>query len=492
MGIGESRSSRTSYDAVVVGSGPNGLAAAITLAREGHSVLVIEAAATIGGGTRTAALTLPGFVHDVCSAVHPFAVASPLFKTLPLAQHGLELVHPLAPLAHPLDDGSVAVLERSIDETGGSLGIDATAYRRLMEPLAAQAEILFDELLGPLRIPRHFLAAARFGLRAIQPATMLARRTFAGEQARALLAGLAAHAILPLERWSTAAVALVLGIAGHTVGWPVVRGGSQRIAESLAGYLGSLGGEVVTGWRVESVDELPDARAVLLDITPRQVVRLAGHRLPSGYVRRLGRYRYGMGVFKLDWALNGPIPWRRAACARAGTVHLGGTLEEVAASESAIGRGEHPERPFVLLSQPSLFDPTRAPAGSHTAWAYCHVPNGSTVDMTARIEGQVERFAPGFRDTIRARHVMAPADFQSYNENYIGGDINGGSQDIRQLFTRPVARLVPYSTPSPGLYLCSSSTPPGGGVHGLCGYHAARAALRLTLNSGRKSVRRGD
>ena len=484
--MGESRSSRTSYDAVVVGSGPNGFAAAITLARQGHSVLVIEAAATIGGGTRTAALTLPGFVHDVCSAVHPFAVASPFFKTLPLAEHGLELVHPLAPLAHPLDDGTVAVLERSIDETGGSLGIDATAYRRLMEPLAAHAEILFDELLGPLRIPRHFLAAARFGLRAIQPATMLARRTFAGEQARALLAGLAAHSILPLERWSTAAVALVLGIAGHTVGWPVVRGGSQRLAESLAGYLGSLGGEVVTGWRVESVDELPEARAVLLDITPRQVVRLAGHRLPAGYMRRLGRYRYGMGVFKLDWALNGPIPWRAAACARGGTVHLGGTLEEVAASEAAIGRGEHPERPFVLLSQPSLFDPTRAPAGSHTAWAYCHVPHGSTVDMTARIEGQVERFAPGFRDTIRARHAMAPADFQSYNENYIGGDINGGSQDIRQLFTRPVARLVPYSTPSPGLYLCSSSTPPGGGVHGVCGYHAARAALRLTLKSGQK------
>ncbi len=304
------RGSRSSYDAVVVGSGPNGLAAAITLACEGYSVLVIEAAATIGGGTRSAALTLPSFVHDVCSAVHPFAVASPFFKTLPLAQHGLELVQPLAPLAHPLDDGSVAVLERSIDETGSSLGQDATAYRRLMEPLVARADILFAELLGPLSLPRHFLTAARFGLRAIQPATMLARRTFAGERARALLAGLAAHAILPLECWSTAAVALVLGIAGHTVGWPVVRGGSQQLAESLAGYLGAKGGEVVTGWRVQSVDELPPARAVLLDLTPRQVVRLAGHRLPSGYVRRLGRFRYGMGVFKLDWALSAPIPWR--------------------------------------------------------------------------------------------------------------------------------------------------------------------------------------
>jgi phytoene dehydrogenase-like protein len=483
--MGESRGSRTTYDAVVVGSGPNGLAAAITLARAGHSVLVIEAAATIGGGTRSAALTLPGFIHDVCSAVHPFAVASPFFKTLPLAQHGLELLHPSAPLAHPLDDGTVAMLERSIDETGNSLAQDADAYRRLIEPLAAQAEILFAELLGPLTIPRHLLSAARFGLRAIQPVTMLARLTFAGRQARALFAGLAAHAILPLECWSTSAVALVLGIAGHTVGWPVVRGGSQQLAGSLAGHLASLGGEVVTGWRVESVDELPEARAVLLDLTPRQVVRLAGHRLPAGYVRRLGRYRYGMGVFKLDWALNAPIPWRSPACARAGTVHLGGTLEQVAASEAAIFRGEHPESPFVLLSQPSLFDPTRAPAGCHTAWAYCHVPNASTVDMTTRIESQVERFAPGFRDTILARHAMAPADFQSYNENYIGGDINGGSQDIRQLFTRPVARLVPYSTPSPGLYLCSSSTPPGGGVHGLCGYHAAQAVLRRTLNSSR-------
>jgi phytoene dehydrogenase-like protein len=376
-------------------------------------------------------------VHDVCSAVHPFAVASPCFKTLPLGDHGLELVHPGAPLAHPLDDGTVALLERSIEETGRSLGPDAAAYRSLMEPLAATADILFTELLGPLRIPRHVLAAARFGLWAIQPATMLARRAFRGPQARALLAGLAAHSILPLERWSTSAVALVLGVAGHSVGWPIVRGGSQRLSESLASYFQSLGGEIVTGWRVKSIDELPQARAVLLDLTPRQVVRLAGDRLPPGYVRRLGRYRYGMGVFKLDWALNSPIPWRQQACARAGTVHLGGTFEEVAASERSVGRGEHPERPFVLLSQPSLFDPSRAPEGRHTAWAYCHVPNGSTVDMTARIEGQIERFAPGFRDTILSRHVMAPADFERYNENYVGGDINGGSQDLRQLFTRP-------------------------------------------------------
>ncbi len=446
--------------------------------REGLSVLVIEAASTIGGGTRTAPLTHPGFVHDVCSAVHPFAVASPFLKTLRLAEHGLELIHPPAPLAHPLDDGTTAVLERSIEETARSLGPDERSYRRLMEPLAADADQLFADLLGPLRLPQHPISAARFGLQAIQPATMLANRWFSAPQARALLAGLAAHSILPLECWTTAAIGLVLGIAGHTVGWPIVRGGSQGIADSLAAHLRSLGGEIVTGWRVESVDELPEAGAVLLDVTPRQVIAMAGHRLPDRYVRALKRYRYGAGVFKLDWALSGPIPWTSPDCARAGTVHLGGTIEEVAASESAVGRGEHPERPFVLLSQPSLFDPTRAPPDHHTAWAYCHVPHGSTVDMTNRIEAQVERFAPGFRDKILARHVMAPRDFQSYNANYIGGDINGGAQDLRQLFTRPVARLVPYSTPLPWLYLCSSSTPPGGGVHGLCGYHAARAALR--------------
>jgi phytoene dehydrogenase-like protein len=472
-----SRGSRNRYDAIVVGSGPNGLSAAITLAREGLGVLLIEAAATIGGGTRSAELTLPGFVHDVCSAVHPFALASPFLKTLPLAEHGLELVQPLAPLAHPLDDGTAAVLERSIELTGKSLGGDAAGYRRLMQPLAAAADVLFGELLGPLRIPRHLRAATRFGWSAIQPASMLARRRFAGEPARALLAGLAAHSILPLDYWSTSAVALVLALAGHTVGWPIVRGGSQRLAESLAGYFASLGGEIVTGWRVESIDELPEARVTLFDLTPRQVVRIARHHLPAGYLRRLGRYRYGMGVFKLDWALEASIPWTAAVCARAGTVHLGGTLDQIEASESAVGRGEHPEKPFVLLAQPSLFDPTRAPEGRHTAWAYCHVPNGSTVDMTDRIESQVERFAPGFRDRILARHAMAPGDFEDYNANYIGGDINGGAQDIRQLFTRPVARWVPYSTPSPKLYFCSSSTPPGGGVHGLCGYHAARAVL---------------
>jgi phytoene dehydrogenase-like protein len=481
----ESHCDRSRYDAVVVGSGPNGLAAAITMAREGLSVLVIEAAPSIGGGTRTAELTLPGFRHDVCSAVHPFALASPFLKSLPLSEHGLELIHPAAPLAHPLDDGTTAMLERSIDDMSRSLGPDGPAYRRLMGPLVADAEVLFAELLGPLGIPAHPIAAARFGLRAIQPVTMLAGRWFSAPPARALLAGLAAHSILPLESWTTAAIGLVLGIAGHMVGWPIVRGGSQGIAESMGAYLRSLGGEIVTGWRIESVDELPQADAVLLDVTPRQVIAMAGHRLPGRYVRALSRYRYGAGVFKLDWALSGPIPWKSPDCRRAGTVHLGGTIEEVAASEAAVGRGELPERPFVLLAQPSLFDPTRAPAGQHTAWAYCHVPNSSTVDMTDRIESQIERFAPGFCGRILRRYAMGPRDFQTYNANYIGGDINGGAQDLRQLFTRPVARVVPYSTPLPWLYLCSSSTPPGGGVHGLCGYHAARAALRVLSRPGR-------
>jgi phytoene dehydrogenase-like protein len=479
MSISRPRSGR--YDAVVVGSGPNGLAAAITLARADLSVLVIEAAPTIGGGTRTAELTLPGFKHDVCSAVHPFALASPFLKTCPLADHGLDLVQPPSPLAHPLGDGRVAVLERSIADTARSLESDAAAYTRLMEPLTADAEVLFTELLGPLKLPRHFLAAVRFGIRAIQPATMLAASRFADDPARALLAGLAAHAILPLECWTTSAIGLVLGIAAHTVGWPIAKNGSQAIANSLASYLTSLGGEIQTGWRVESLSELPQTGAVLLDLTPRQVIAIAGDRLPHGYARRLSRYRYGAGVFKLDWALSDPIPWVRDTCCRAGTVHLGGTLEEIAASEAAVGRGEHPERPFVLLSQPSRFDSSRAPQGRHTAWGYCHVPNGSTLDMTARIEAQVERFAAGFRDCVLARHIMAPADFQAYNANYIGGDINGGAQDVRQLFTRPVARMVPYATPLPGLYLCSSSTPPGGGVHGLCGYHAARAALQRSF-----------
>ncbi|HEX3034447.1 MAG TPA: NAD(P)/FAD-dependent oxidoreductase [Thermodesulfobacteriota bacterium] len=466
------------YDAVIVGSGPNGLAAAITLAQAGCSVIVFEAKKTVGGGARSAELTLPGFIHDICSAIHPLGIGSPFFGKLPLAEHGLEWVHPSAPLAHPFDDGRAAVLERSIDATCETLDQDSKAYRKLMEPLVADWNKLADALLGPFQFPLYPIAMARFGLKAIQPASDLARRTFEGERTRGFFAGLAAHSIMPLEHLVTSAIGLVLGILGHAVGWPMPRGGSQKISDALASYLHSLGGKIVTDAVIKSIDELPTARAILLDITPRQVLRLAGHRLPEGYRRKLERYRYGPGVFKVDLALDGPIPWKARECMHAGTVHLGGTLNEIVAGERLIWEGKHPERPYVLVAQHSLFDPTRAPQGKHTVWAYCHVPNGSTFDMTERIEAQIERFAPGFRDLILARSTKSPAEFEQYNANYIGGDINGGVQDIWQLFTRPTARLVPYSTPIKGLYICSSSTPPGGGVHGMCGYHAARAALR--------------
>jgi phytoene dehydrogenase-like protein len=474
--------------AVVVGSGPNGLAAAIALTQRGHSVLVVEASEQIGGGTRSGALTLPGFVHDVCSAVHPMTVASPFLRTLPLAEHGLEWVHPEAACAHPLDDGA-AVLERSVEATADALGPDARAYRQLMGPLTAGAQGLFHDLLGPFQLPRHPFTALRFGLGAIRSGKGLADARFRTDAARAIIAGLAAHAVLPLEQSPSAAIALMLGVAGHAVGWPFPRGGAQKIADALASYFRSLGGEIQTGRTVRSIDEFAGARAILLDVTPRQVLALAGHRLPGRYRRALERFRYGPGVFKVDWALSGPIPWRSAACARAGTVHVGGTLEEVAAAERAPWRGEHPERPFVLLAQPTLFDPTRAPAGKHVAWGYCHVPHGSTIDMTERIEAQIERFAPGFRDLIIARHTMNTRAMEAHNANHIGGDIGGGVVDWWQLLTRPVIRWNPYSTPLRGLFICSSSTPPGGGVHGMCGYFAARSALRhLDSRRGRGPV----
>ena len=466
------------HDAVVVGSGPNGLAAAILLARAGCSVLVLEAAPTAGGGMRTQELTLPGFRHDVCSAIHPLGLGSPFLGTLELERHGLEWIQPPAPLAHPFDDGTAALLERSVEATAQGLGADAGAYRRLMGPLVADADDLLADILGPLRVPEHPVPLARFGLLGARSAVGLARRRFASARARALFAGLAAHSLLPLTSSPSAGFGLVLGLLGHHVGWPMPRGGSQSLAEALAACLRSLGGELELGRRVESLAELPRARTVLLDVTPRQLLRLAGSRLPAGYRRRLERFRYGPGAFKLDLAVDGPIPWRAPECARAGTVHLGGTLEEIAASEAAVAAGRTSERPYVLLAQQSLFDPSRAPPGKHTVWAYCHVPNGSRVDMTARIEAQIERFAPGFRERVIAQHVLGPQELERYNANYVGGDINGGLQDLRQLLTRPVARLVPYETPLPGVFLCSSSTPPGGGVHGMCGYWAARAALR--------------
>ncbi|TMK74557.1 MAG: NAD(P)/FAD-dependent oxidoreductase [Actinobacteria bacterium] len=466
------------YDAIVVGSGPNGLGAAIVLARAGRSVLVLEAKETIGGGTRSAELTRAGFVHDVCSAIHPMALGSPFLRELPLAEHGLELIHPPSPLAHPFDDGTAAVLERSVEATAEGLGADAESYRRLMGPLADAANEVIGDVFGPLRAPRHPLVTARFGLSALRSAKGLASRRFETEHARGLFAGVAAHSMMPLTATITAAARLVLAMMAHAFGWPLARGGSQRIADALGSHLRKLGGQIATSHPVSSIAELPPSGIVLFDLTPRQVLRIAADRLPATYRRRLARYRYGPGVCKLDWALDGPIPWRAESCSRAATVHLGATLEEIARSEAEVWHGRHPERPYVLLAQQSPFDATRAPEGKHTAWAYCHVPSGSAQDMSERIEAQVERFAPGFRDLILDRSVITAPEMESYNANYVGGDINGGIQDIRQLFTRPTARLVPYATPARGLYICSSSTPPGGGAHAMCGYFAARAALR--------------
>lgn len=473
---------RADVDAAVVGSGPNGLSAAIALARAGHRVRVHEAEPTIGGGARSAALTLPGFVHDICSAIHPLGVGSPFFNELPLAAHGLEWIHPGIPVAHPLDDGTAVELRRSVDETADGLGVDARAYRRLVAPLARHWDALLEDALRPaLHIPRHPLLVARFAPVALSSAKLLANRVFRGPRARALLAGLAAHSFLPLDAAFSASFGLMLAASGHTVGWPMPRGGSQRIADALASYLRSLGGEIVTGDRVARIADLGNARAILFDTTPRALERIAGDRLPGRYRRALSRYRYGPGVFKLDYALSGPVPWRAEACTRAGTVHLGGTFGEIAAGERAVSRGEHPERPFVLVAQQSLFDPVRAPAGQHTLWAYCHVPNGSTVDMTARIEAQLERFAPGFGAQVLARSVQNTRDVESHNANYIGGDVAAGSHAGFQLLARPVWSPDPYATPARDIYLCSAATPPGGGVHGMCGANAARSALRRSF-----------
>jgi len=481
----------TTYDAVVVGSGPNGLAAAIAMQQAGLSVLLLEGKRELGGGLRTAELTLPGFRHDICSAIHPLAVASPFFRTLPLAQYGLNFITPPVAAAHPFDDGTAAAALPSLAETAAQLGPDAGAYQRLLAPLLASWPRLLPEALAPLHIPKHPLDLARFGLSALLPATVLARR-FQGEKAKGLFAGMAAHAIQPLSNLATSAIGLVLLLAAHRQGWPLAEGGSQAIADALAAHFRALGGHIETGTYVRSLAQLPPARAVLLDVTPRQLLQLAGHRLSGLYQWQLRRYRYGLGSFKIDWALAEPIPWAAPECARAGTVHLGGTLAEIATGEQATARGQHPERPYVLLAQQSPFDPSRAPAGRHTAWAYCHVPSGSPRDMTAAIEAQVERFAPGFRDRILARHTFNPAQLEDYNPNYIGGDINGGLLDIRQLFTRPVLRASPYRTSLRGLYLCSSSTPPGGGVHGMCGYWAARRALRDVFGLAAPALYRGE
>ena len=466
------------YDAIVIGSGPNGMAAAITMARAGKSVLVREAAATPGGSCRSAELTLSGFVHDICSTVQALAVASPFMRSLPLSEHGLELVHPLAPYAQPMDNVPAAVAERSVDETAKTLGADGDAYRRLFNPFVRDWEKLLPNLLAPPSpFTRHPVAMARFGMKALRSARSLADGWFKGEHAKALFAGAAGHAILPLEWAGTAAFGLVLGTSAHAGGWPVAKGGSQKLTDALVAYFRSLGGKVETSAPVDTLDELPGARAILCDVTPRQLVGIVGERLPGGFRRRLERFRYGPGVHKIDWALAGPIPWRDKAVGRAGTVHLGGTFDELADAERAPWEGRHAERPYVLLVQASRFDPTRAPAGKHTAWAYCHVPNGSTLDVTESIEAQVERFAPGFRDLVLAKSVMTTADLERHNPNLVGGDITGGAQTLRQVLARPVFSPNPYRTPLAGLYLCSASTPPGAGVHGMCGYHAAKTAL---------------
>ncbi len=467
-------------DIIVVGAGPNGLSAAVLLAQHGLRVVVHEATESIGGGTRTEPLTLPGFIHDVCSAVHPLGAGSPFFRTLPLEQHGLQWIHPPLLMAHPFDDGTAAILDRSTFTTGETLGrTDARPYRNFVEPFVRNWEALFSDVLAPpIRIPRHPLLMARLGRFGMRSAMGLARSLFAEPRARAFFVGIAAHTLMPMEMAPSAAFGIVLAVAGHAVGWPVPRGGSQRIAEALAALLRDHDGKIETSSPVRSLDAFDRARAIVLDVTPRQLLAIAGERLSAPYRARLRRWRYAPGVFKIDWALSAPIPWKAAECRRAGTIHVGGSAEEIAKSASDAWNGKDDDRPYVIVAQPSLFDDTRAPAGKHTAWAYCHVPNGSTRDMTSAVERQIERFAPGFRDIILARHTFDTHQLEEHNANLVGGDINGGVQDVMQFLFRPARRLNPYTTPDPRIFLCSASTPPGGAVHGMCGYHAAKTVLR--------------
>lgn len=464
------------YDAVIVGSGPNGLAAAILMQQHGLSILLIEGKDTIGGGLRSAELTLPGYLHDICSAIHPLAVGSPYFQTLPLAAHELEYLYPEINAAHPFDNGTAAALKSSVADTAALLGADGKSYTSMFKPMDYYWPRIAPDVLGPLHFPKHPLEMGSFGLLALRSAASVAGK-FKTEHTKALFAGMAAHSMQPLTKPSTAAIALVLMENGHLKGWPAPKGGSQQIAKALASYFVSLGGKIETNTYITSLEQLPSAHAVLFDLGPKQLLQIAGHKFSGVYKWQLERYRYGMGVFKVDWALDGPIPWTADECRKAGTVHIGNTLAEITANEQLTWDGGHPEKPFVLLAQQSIIDPSRAPAGKHTAWAYCHVPNGSKKNMTEAIEKQVERFAPGFRDLILAKHTMNTAQMEEYNPNYIGGDINGGVIDLGQLFTRPALRWSPYKTSAKGMYICSASTPPGGGVHGMCGYYAAKRAL---------------
>lgn len=472
------RLTKKDFDAVVVGSGPNGLSAAITLQQQGLSVLLVEAKNSVGGGLRSEELTLPGFTHDVCSAVHALAASSPFFSALPLNNFGLEYIFPPVAAAHPFDDGTAAALYQSIEKTAATLNDDADFYNKFMNDLVEDWPLINEVILGPFKYPKHPFAAAQFAYYALSSSYHFAEKNLHNKQSRGFWAGMSAHSIQPLTNYATSAFAMMLLMLGHLKGWPVVKGGSQKLADALVAYFISLGGKVEMNTTINSLQQLPSSNAVLFDVTPKQILKIAGQKFSSFYQRQLKNYRYGMGVYKIDWALDAPVPFTNDVCRNAGTVHLGNTLEEIVLSEKLTANNKHPEKPFVLFVQPGLFDETRAPKNKQTAWAYCHVPNGSLENMTDKIEQQVERFAPGFKERILARHVMNTNELEDYNANYIGGDINGGRQDITQIFTRPALRFSPYRTSAKGIYICSSSTPPGGGVHGMCGYHAAKRALK--------------
>jgi phytoene dehydrogenase-like protein len=472
------RCAQKKYDAVVIGSGPNGISAAIVLAQKSMSVLLVEGQRDLGGGCRSGQLTLPGFTHDICSSIYPLGMGSPFFRTLPLEEHGLSWINPEGTYAHPFDGGRAVVVERSVEASAKTMGPDALAYEKLVNALHINWDTLCESLLQPQKMLFHPFSMANFGLRALMSAKLFAQTTFKGELARGAFAGVAAHSTLPLSAATSAAFGLVLGVTSHPVGWPMPKGGAQKLSDALASYFTASGGEILLDAPVSSLDQLPPSKLVIADVTPWQLVSMAGSRLPGGYKKQLESYKYGPAVFKIDYALDAPIPWQAQGVDRAATVHLGGTIEEIDQSESGVWRGQHSERPYVLLAQHCLFDTTRAPEGKHTLWAYCHVPNGSTQDMSAQIENQIERFAPGFKKTIIAKSSISARGMEEHNANYIGGDINGGALIPSQLFTRPVFRLIPYSTPVEGLYLCSASTPPGGGVHGMGGYYAAHSAFR--------------